>query len=73
MSQDGFLVENAYLNPICVGRDLEWRCICVASGFGLLCMAVIAPLMAWRVIPFFVMRAVTGLQIPMHTVAVSGN
>lgn len=36
-------------------------------------MAVIAPLMAWRVIPFFVMRAVTGLQIPMHTVAVSGN
>ena len=52
--------KSAYLNPICVGRDLEWRCICVASGFGLLCMAVIAPLMAWRVIPFFVMRGRDG-------------
>ena len=37
------------------------------------CAWPFAPLMAWRVIPFFVMRAVTGLQIPMHTVAVSGN
>ncbi|GGH57658.1 membrane protein [Comamonas phosphati] len=34
---------------------------------GLLCMAVIALLVARRVIPFFAMRAVTGLQIPMHT------
>ena len=33
---------------------------------GLLCMAVIALLIARRVIPFFAMRAVSGLQIPMH-------
>ncbi|WP_027016386.1 NnrS family protein [Comamonas composti] len=32
---------------------------------GLLCMAVIALLIARRVIPFFAMRAVAGLQIPM--------
>ena len=34
---------------------------------GLLCMAVIALLIARRVIPFFAMRAVSGLLIPMHT------
>lgn len=34
---------------------------------GLLVMAVIALLVARRVIPFFAMRAVEGLQIPMHT------
>jgi len=34
---------------------------------GLLCMAVIALLVARRVIPFFAMRAVSGLVIPMHT------
>lgn len=34
---------------------------------GLQCMAVIALLVARRVIPFFAMRAVPGLQIPMHT------
>lgn len=34
---------------------------------GLLCMAVVALLVARRVIPFFAMRAVPGLQIPMHT------
>ena len=33
---------------------------------GLLCMAVIALLVARRVIPFFAMRAIAGLQIPMH-------
>jgi uncharacterized protein involved in response to NO len=33
---------------------------------GLLVMAVIALLIARRVIPFFAMRAVSGLQIPMH-------
>lgn len=33
---------------------------------GLLCMAVIALLVARRVIPFFAMRAVAGLQIPMQ-------
>jgi uncharacterized protein involved in response to NO len=34
---------------------------------GLLCMAVIALLIARRVIPFFAMRAISGLAIPMHT------
>lgn len=33
---------------------------------GLLCMALIALLVARRVIPFFAMRAVPGLQLPMH-------
>lgn len=36
-------------------------------GTGLLSMAVIALLIARRVIPFFATRAVTGLSIPMHT------
>ncbi|MDR0458478.1 MAG: NnrS family protein [Burkholderiaceae bacterium] len=34
---------------------------------GLLCMAVIALLIARRVTPFFASRAVAGLEIPMHT------
>ena len=34
---------------------------------GLLCMALVALLVARRVIPFFAMRAVSGLTIPMHT------
>lgn len=34
---------------------------------GLLCMAVIALLIARRIIPFFAMRATAGLSIPMHT------
>jgi uncharacterized protein involved in response to NO len=34
---------------------------------GLLCMGVIALLVARRVIPFFAMRAISGLVIPMHT------
>jgi len=36
-------------------------------ALGLLCMAVIALLVSRRVIPFFAMRAVPGLSIPMHT------
>lgn len=34
---------------------------------GLLCMAALALLIARRVIPFFAMRALPGLQIPLHT------
>ncbi len=34
---------------------------------GLLCMAVIALLVARRVIPFFATRSVPGLAVPMHT------
>lgn len=36
---------------------------------GLLCMAMIVLLVARRVIPFFAMRALPGLKIPMHTVS----
>src|SRR5690606_16817908 len=36
-------------------------------NIGLLCMAVIALLVARRVVPFFATRAVPGLTIPMHT------
>jgi uncharacterized protein involved in response to NO len=38
------------------------------QGFeaGMLCMAVVAVLVGRRVIPFFAMRAVPGLKIPMH-------
>ena len=36
-------------------------------NIGMLCMAVIALLVARRVLPFFAMRAVQGLAIPMHT------
>lgn len=36
-------------------------------GTGLLTMALIALLVARRVIPFFAMRALPGLEIPMHT------
>jgi len=36
-------------------------------NLGLLCMAIIALLIARRVIPFFAMRGVPGLQIPMLT------
>lgn len=34
--------------------------------FGMLCMALLALLIARRVIPFFAMRKVTGLQLPME-------
>jgi uncharacterized protein involved in response to NO len=34
---------------------------------GMACMALVALLIARRVIPFFAMRAVPGLEIPMHT------
>ena len=36
-------------------------------NLGLVCMAVIALLIARRIIPFFAMRAVTGLKLPMLT------
>ena len=42
-------------------------CLLVHSRVGLTCMAVIALLIARRVIPFFSMRAVSGLALPMLT------
>ncbi len=44
----------------------DWTATLRAFNAGLLVMALIALLVARRVIPFFAMRAVAGLQIPMH-------
>lgn len=44
----------------------DWPRTLLGFNAGLLVMAMIALLVARRVIPFFAMRAVPGLQIPMH-------
>lgn len=44
----------------------DWTLALRGYHAGLLVMALIALLVARRVIPFFAMRAVQGLQIPMH-------
>jgi uncharacterized protein involved in response to NO len=44
----------------------DWALALRGFHAGLLTMALIALLVARRVIPFFAMRAVPGLQIPMH-------
>lgn len=44
----------------------DWALALRGYQAGLLVMALIALLVARRVIPFFAMRAVPGLQIPMH-------
>jgi uncharacterized protein involved in response to NO len=59
------VTDALYLCAIWQGRDYVALMQYLYSG--LLCMAVIALLVARRVIPFFAMRAVAGLQIPMHT------
>ena len=59
------VTDALYLCTIWQGRDYAALMQYLYSG--LLCMAVIALLVARRVIPFFAMRAVAGLQIPMHT------
>lgn len=58
------VADALYLRAIVVGDALG-----LLSHYhtGLLCMAVIALLIARRVIPFFATRAITGLKIPMHT------
>lgn len=48
-------------------RQGDYALLMQRFNAGLLCMAVIALLVARRVIPFFAMRAVPGLTIPMHT------
>ena len=44
----------------------EGRLLLDSLRIGLLCMVFIALLIARRVIPFFAMRAIPGLSIPMH-------
>lgn len=53
-----------YLHTVLQG---DYALLLARFNLGLLCMAVIALLVARRVIPFFAMRAVPGLDIPMHT------
>jgi len=53
-----------YLHTVLRG---DYALLLARFNLGLLCMAVIALLVARRVIPFFAMRAVAGLDIPMHT------
>jgi len=53
-----------YLHTVLQG---DYALLLARFNLGLLCMAVIALLVARRVIPFFAMRAVAGLDIPMHT------
>ena len=48
-------------------RSGDFALLMQRFNVGLLVMALIALLIARRVIPFFAMRAVTGLQIPMQT------
>jgi len=48
-------------------RGGDYALVMPRFNAGLLCMAVIALLVARRVIPFFAMRAIPGLALPMHT------
>ncbi len=59
------LADALYLAAVAQGGD--HALLMRRFDAGLLCMAVIALLVARRVIPFFAMRAVGGLQVPMHT------
>ena len=54
-----------YLHDAIAGGD--YALLMQRFAVGLLTMALIALLIARRVIPFFAMRAVAGLQIPMQT------
>ncbi|WP_199722906.1 NnrS family protein [Pusillimonas sp. NJUB218] len=44
----------------------DYNALMTAFNIGLVDMAVIALLVARRVIPFFAMRAINGLELPMH-------
>jgi uncharacterized protein involved in response to NO len=58
------IVDALYLRAAVAG---DYELLMQRFHAGLFCMAVIALLVARRVIPFFAMRAVAGLSIPMHT------
>ena len=59
------VLDALFLYQVRQGADYESLMRYVHAG--LLCMAVIALLVARRVIPFFAMRALPDLKIPMHT------
>jgi uncharacterized protein involved in response to NO len=56
--------DGAFLLAIVQGGD--YALLMQRLQAGLLCMALVALLVARRVIPFFAMRAVPGLLIPLH-------
>ncbi len=56
--------DAAYLRSIWLG---EWADLLRHFGTGLLLMALVTLLVARRVIPFFSMRRLPGLSLPMHT------
>lgn len=58
------IVDALYLRAAWQG---DYLLLMQRFGTGLLCMAVIALLVARRVIPFFAMRGVPGLSVPMLT------
>jgi uncharacterized protein involved in response to NO len=57
------IVDLAYLDAVLRGKSTQ---VMPRFDAGLVCMALVALLVARRVIPFFAMRAVPGLQIPMR-------
>lgn len=57
------LLDGLYLIAVSAGSAVPMQFFEAA----LLCMAVIALLVGRRVIPFFAMRALPGLELPMHT------
>lgn len=61
------LLALAAAHGLFVGSLDDWPRALRGFNAGLLVMALVALLVARRVIPFFAMRAVPGLQIPMHT------
>jgi uncharacterized protein involved in response to NO len=48
-------------------REGDYTLLLQRFNTGMLCMALITLLVARRVIPFFAMRAIPGLMLPMHT------
>ncbi|MEO6984758.1 MAG: NnrS family protein [Paralcaligenes sp.] len=61
----GLGVANALYLQAALGGD--YALLMQRFNLGLICMAVIALLIARRVIPFFAMRTIQGLKIPMLT------
>lgn len=57
------VADAVYLQAVVQG---DYSVVMQRFEAGLLCMAIITLLVARRVIPFFAMKAVPGLQIPLH-------
>ena len=64
-----FALGAANIGFLLAANDGDFTLLLARFDIGLICMALVALLVARRVIPFFAMRAVPGLQVPMHTVS----